>query len=74
MVFDTKKRRDASRPMSRSVLAILIERVAELTCGKAWQQVQGALDELQITEFFNLNLRVLMRNELPTSTTNTLKL
>ncbi|SJZ55915.1 hypothetical protein SAMN02745446_00956, partial [Desulfococcus multivorans DSM 2059] len=35
---------------------------------------QAALDELQITEFFNLNFRVLMRNELPTKTINILKL
>jgi hypothetical protein len=36
--------------------------------------VQAALDELQITEFFNLNFRVRMRNELPDSTINLLKL
>ena len=56
------------------VLALLIERVAELACDKPWHQIQGALDELQITEFFNLNFRVLMRNELPASTINILKL
>ncbi|WP_373499609.1 hypothetical protein [Desulfococcus sp.] len=55
-------------------LALLIERVAELACGKPWHQIQAALDELQITEFFNLNFRVLMRNELPASTINILKL
>ena len=56
------------------VLALLIERVAELACDKPWHQIQRALDELQITEFFNLNFRVLMRNELPASTINILKL
>lgn len=56
------------------VLALLIERVAELACGKPWHQIQAALDALQITEFFNLKFRVLMRNELPTPTINILKL
>ena len=57
------------------VLALLIERVAELACGKAHgTRSRGALDELQITEFFNLNFRVLMLNELPASTFNILKL
>lgn len=46
------------------VLALLIERVAELTCGKPWQQIRHALDTLQATEFFNLNYRFLCRNEL----------
>jgi len=56
------------------VLALLIERVAELACDKPWNQIQAALDALQITEFFNLKFRVLMRNELPASTINILKL
>jgi len=56
------------------VLSLLIERIAELSCGKPWHRIRGALDELQVTEFFNLNNRVLMRNELPSKTHNTLKL
>ena len=56
------------------VLSLLIERIAELSCGKPWYRIQGALDELQVTEFFNLNNRVLMRNELPIETRNILKL
>lgn len=56
------------------VVSLLIERVAELACGKPWHQIQPALDALQITEFFNVKFRVLMRNELPASTTNILKL
>jgi hypothetical protein len=56
------------------VLALMIERVAELSCGMPWRQIRHALDELQITEFFNLNNRVLMRNELPAKTRKVLKL
>jgi transposase len=56
------------------VLALLIERIAELSCGQSWHRIRRALDELQVTEFFNLNYRVLMRNELTQRTRNTLKL
>ncbi|MEA1867291.1 MAG: IS1634 family transposase [Thermodesulfobacteriota bacterium] len=56
------------------VLALMIERIAELRCGKPWHQIRRALDELQVTEFFNLNNRVLMRNELPSKTRNIFKL
>jgi transposase len=33
------------------VLALLIERVAELACSQFWFRIQGALDALQATEF-----------------------
>lgn len=56
------------------VLALMIERTAELACGMPWHQIRLALDELQITEFFDLKNRVLMRNELPTRTKKILKL
>ena len=46
------------------VLALLIERIAELECGCSWHHIQRALDTLQITEFFDLKYHVLMRNEL----------
>jgi hypothetical protein len=56
------------------VLALLIERIVELQCGKPWHQIRRALDKLQVTEFFDLNHRVLMRNEIPTETRKVLKL
>ena len=55
------------------VLALMIERVAELECGLPWTRIRRALDRLQVTEFFNLNHRVLMRNELPAKTIKVLK-
>ena len=55
------------------VLALMIERVAELECGQPWHQIRRALEKLQVTEFFNLNYRVLMRNELPPQTYKVLK-
>lgn len=56
------------------VLALMIERIAEISCNMPWHQICRALDELQVTEFFDLNNRVLMRNELLDSTKKVLKL
>lgn len=55
------------------VLALMIERIAELKCGMSWHNIRRSLNELQITEFFQLNNRVLMRNELTTKNRNILK-
>jgi len=55
------------------VLALLIERVAELACGKPWRQIQNALDRLQVTKFENSSHRFLHRNEIDSETTNLLK-
>lgn len=46
------------------VLALQIERVAEISCGKSWYHIKRALETLQVTEFFDLKYRVLMRNEV----------
>ncbi len=56
------------------MLALLIERIAELECNKPWHQIKRVLDDLQITKLFNLNYRVLMRNELSPKTHIMLKL
>jgi transposase len=56
------------------VLALMVERIAELACGKPWRQIRDALAELNITEFFDLKNRVLMRNELPPKTGKIFKL
>jgi len=55
------------------VLALLIERVAELACGRPWHQIQRALETVQVTEFFDLTYRVLMRNELTREAQNIFK-
>ncbi len=47
------------------VLALMIERIAERQCGMPWHKIRRTLEALQVTEFFKLNHRVLMRNELP---------
>jgi hypothetical protein len=50
------------------VLSLLIERIAELQCGQPWHRIRQSLERLQVTEFFDLNHRVLMRNELASDT------
>jgi transposase len=55
------------------VLSLLIERIAELACGMSWHHIKRALDTLQITEFFDLKYRVLMRNEVTPEAVNILK-
>lgn len=50
------------------VLALLIERVAELSCGKPWHQIQEALDRVQATKFENSSHRFIHRNEINSET------
>ena len=51
------------------MLALLIERIAELECGKPWPQIRDALGRLQATKFLNLNHSFYCRNE-PTPDVN----
>ena len=39
------------------VLALLIERMAELSCNKPWSHIREALDRLQVTNFENYSHR-----------------
>jgi transposase len=55
------------------VLSLLIERVAEISCGEAWSRIRRTLEELQISEFQTPGYRFFRRNELPGETRNTLK-
>jgi len=55
------------------ILALLIQRIAEKECGMSWHHIRRKLEKVQITEFFHLNFRVLMRNELSPEVNNILK-
>jgi hypothetical protein len=55
------------------VLALMIERLAERSCGRPWSQIRCALKKLQVTKLFDLNHRVCLRNEIPADTRNILK-
>jgi transposase len=46
------------------VLALLIERVAEIACQQPWSRIRRQLQTLQVTEFFSLKHRFFRRNEL----------
>jgi hypothetical protein len=45
------------------VLALLIERVAELGCGQPWSKIRRGLEELQISYFSTADHRFFRRNE-----------
>ena len=47
------------------VLALLIERVAELACGQSWLRIRHALDGLQATEFHTPTQVFFRLNEVP---------
>jgi len=55
------------------VLALLIERSAELMCGEPWHRIKRKLDAIKVTEFNNSDYRFFCRNELLATTTNILK-
>ena len=55
------------------VLALLIERVAELRCGQPWSRIRHKLEELQISHFLTKGYRFFRRNELSAKARNILK-
>jgi transposase len=55
------------------VLALLIERVAEVACDTPWPRIRYQLEKLQATEFFSIKNRFFRRNEIPASTRSILK-
>lgn len=55
------------------VLALLIERLAELRCEKPWSRIKQDLEELQIFHFSTAEHRFFRRNELTGDVRNILK-
>jgi transposase len=55
------------------VLALLIERVAEIACQQPWPRIRRQLQRLQVTEFFSLKHRFFRRNELTTEVSQILQ-
>ena len=55
------------------VLALLIERLAELRCEKPWSRIKQDLEELQIFHFSTAEHRFFRRNELTGHVRNILK-
>ncbi|MBN1546037.1 MAG: transposase, partial [Syntrophaceae bacterium] len=46
------------------VLALLIERVAEVECGSTWSRIQHTLEGLQVSEFRTNSHTLFRRNEI----------
>jgi transposase len=46
------------------VLALLVQRVAELAVGQPWARIRGVLDRLQVTEYATETHRFFQRNEV----------
>jgi transposase len=55
------------------VIALLIERVAEVACDASWYRIRHQLEKLQATEFFSIKNRFFRRNEIPAGTRLILK-
>ena len=55
------------------VLALLIERVAELACGEPWGRICYALEKLQLTKFQTPDRSFFKRNEIQPDVNNVLK-
>jgi transposase len=55
------------------VLALLIERVAEIACQQPWPRIRRQLQRLQVTEFFSLKHRFFRRNEMTTEVSQILQ-
>jgi transposase len=55
------------------VLALLIERVAEVACDVSWSRIRHELEKLQATEFFSIKHRFFRRNQIAAGTRSVLK-
>jgi transposase len=55
------------------ILALLIERVAEISCDEPWSRIRRKLEELQISQFHTPEYRFFRRNEISAKTSNLLK-
>jgi transposase len=56
------------------ILALLIERIAEIRCGEPWSRIRHKLENLKIIELITPEYRVFQRNEIPAKTRNALKM
>ena len=54
-------------------VALLIERVAEISCKEPWSRIRRKLEQLQISEFLTSEHRFFRRNEISAKTCNLLK-
>ena len=55
------------------VLALMIERIAEIKCGLPWPAINRSLEKLQATEIRSGDYRFTVRNEIPADTRDILE-
>jgi len=55
------------------VLALLIERIAEIRCAEPWSHIRRGLEQLQISHFITKESSFHRRNEIPAKARNILK-
>ena len=55
------------------VLALLIERIAEIRCDEPWSHIRRGLEQLQISYFTTNESSFYRRNEIPSKARNILK-
>jgi transposase len=55
------------------ILALLIERVSEIACKEPWSRIRRKLEKLKISQFISSEYAFFRRNEITSSTRNTLK-
>jgi transposase len=56
------------------ILALLIERIAEIRCGETWGRIRRKLEALKILELITPEYRFFQRTEIPAETRNILKM
>ena len=55
------------------ILALLIERIAEISCGEPWSRIRQGLEQLQISHFLTKGYSFHRRNEIPPKARKILK-
>ena len=55
------------------VLALLLERMAEIRCGQPWSHIRRSLEQLQISYFTTNETSFYRRNEIPAKVRNILR-
>jgi hypothetical protein len=56
------------------ILALLIERIAEISCGEPWSRIRRKLEGLKIFALITPGYRFFRRNEIPLKTRNMLNI
>jgi len=55
------------------ILALLVERIAEIRCGETWSRIRRKLETLKVLELITPEYRFFQRNEIPDEIRNILK-